>query len=44
MYIQKATLNGKPHDRYWFTHAEYAKGGELEIFLGPEPNKGWGID
>ncbi|MBT1697595.1 GH92 family glycosyl hydrolase [Fulvivirgaceae bacterium PWU4] len=43
MYIQKATLNGKPQDKFWFTHEEYAKGGALEIFLGPEPNKGWGV-
>ena len=43
MYIQKATLNGKPLNKFWFTHEEYARGGELEIFLGPEPNKGWGI-
>ena len=44
MYIQKATLNGKPHDRFWFTHEEYAKGGELDIYLGPDPNKSWGME
>ncbi len=43
MYIQEATLNGKPLDRFWFTHEEYAKGGNLELWLGPEPNKKWGI-
>lgn len=43
LYIQKAVLNGKPHDRFWFSHEEYAKGGELELFLGPEPNRNWGV-
>lgn len=43
MYIQKAELNGKPLDRCWFTHEEYDKGGNLEIYLGTEPNKHWGV-
>jgi len=43
MYIQKAMLNGKALDCFWFTHAEYAKGGALELWLGPEPNKSWGV-
>jgi predicted alpha-1,2-mannosidase len=43
LYIQKATLNGKPLERFWFTHEEYAQGGELEIWLGPSPNKNWGL-
>jgi len=42
-YIQKAALNGKPLDKFWFTHEEYAKGGKLEIWLGPQPNKQWGL-
>lgn len=42
VYIQKATLNGKPQDRFWFTHADYARGGNLELWLGPQPNKEWG--
>lgn len=44
MYIQKATLNGKPLERFWFSHETYAQGGELEIWLGPEPNKNWGVE
>lgn len=43
MYIQKARLNGKPLDRFWFSHETYANGGTLEIWLGPMPNKSWGI-
>jgi predicted alpha-1,2-mannosidase len=41
-YIQKATLNGVPLNQFWFTHAQYAKGGTLDIWLGPKPNKAWG--
>ena len=44
MYIQKAALNGKDHKQFWFPHEEFAKGGTLEIYLGPEPNKSWGIE
>ena len=42
-YIQKAQLNGKPLNNFWFKHSEFAKGGTLEIWLGPQPNKSWGI-
>ena len=42
MYIQKANLNGKPLTKFWFTHAEFSKGGTLELWLGPQPNKKWG--
>ena len=42
-YIQKAELNGKPLDRFWFGHDDYARGGRLELWLGPEPNKQWGM-
>ncbi len=44
MYIQKASLNGKPLDKFWFPHAEFSKGGILELWLGSQPNKNWGID
>lgn len=43
MYIQKAMLNGKPWGHFWFTHETFIKGGELELWLGPEPNKNWGV-
>ena len=42
-YIQKARLNGKPLDNFWFTHRQFAAGGELELWLGNEPNKEWGM-
>ena len=41
-YIQKAELNGKILNQYWFSHEDFANGGKLELWLGPEPNKNWG--
>lgn len=42
-YIQKAMLNGKELNNFWFMHDDFAKGGTLEIWLGNEPNKKWGV-
>ena len=42
VYIQKASLNGKELNTFWFTHDIFAQGGLLEIWLGPEPNMQWG--
>ena len=44
IYIQSARLNGKPLNSYHFPHSELIKGGDLEIVLGPEPNKNWGVE
>lgn len=41
-YIQSATLNGKTWDRPWFSHADIAGGGVLELEMGPKANKQWG--
>jgi predicted alpha-1,2-mannosidase len=43
-YIQKAQLNGKPLNNFWFTHEQFAAGGELELWLGNEPDKEWGVE
>jgi predicted alpha-1,2-mannosidase len=44
VYIQSAAWNGKPiSDRFWITHQEFRSGGTLELRLGPQPNKNWGI-
>lgn len=43
VYIQKAELNDKDLNCFWFTHEVYSKGGKLELWLGAEPNKSWGI-
>jgi putative alpha-1,2-mannosidase len=43
VYIQSAKLNGEPLENCWFYHKDFAKGGTLELVLGPKPNKSWGI-
>ena len=43
VYIQSATLNGKPLSRAWLRHSEIVSGGTLEFQMGPEPNKEWGV-
>lgn len=42
MYIQSATLNGKPWNKPWFSHADIVAGGKLVLTMGPAPNKTWG--
>ncbi len=42
LYIQSATLNGKPWNKPWFSHGDIANGGELVLTMGPAPNKAWG--
>jgi predicted alpha-1,2-mannosidase len=42
LYIQSATLNGKPWDKPWFSHSDIENGGTLEFIMGPQPNKNWG--
>lgn len=42
IYIQSATLNGKPWNKTWFSHADIADGGKLLLTMGPLPNKNWG--
>ncbi|MGN6553379.1 MAG: GH92 family glycosyl hydrolase [Verrucomicrobiota bacterium] len=43
IYIQSARLNGRPLNQYWFSHEALVNGGELELELGPEPNRNWGV-
>jgi putative alpha-1,2-mannosidase len=43
IYIQRAELNGKTLDTFQFPHTDFAKGGTLELWLGPVPNREWGI-
>jgi len=42
MYIQSATLNGKPFNRTWISHKEIMNGGEIVFRMGNTPNKKWG--
>jgi predicted alpha-1,2-mannosidase len=41
-YIQSAKFNGKALDTPWFTHKQLTDGGQLELEMGPKPNKKWG--
>jgi predicted alpha-1,2-mannosidase len=42
MYIQSATLNGKPFTRNWISQDEIAAGGKLVLVMGPTANKSFG--
>lgn len=41
-YIQKASLNGKVHNEFTFSHADFIRGGKLDLWLGGKPNYKWG--
>jgi predicted alpha-1,2-mannosidase len=38
-YIQSVRWNGKPWTKNWISHAELAKGGELEFVMGTKPSR-----
>jgi predicted alpha-1,2-mannosidase len=42
LYIQSATLNGKPYSRSWISYADIAAGGKLVLTMSPTPNKDFG--
>ena len=44
MYIQSATLNGKPLEVPRFRQNDMVPGGSLVFEMGPEPNEHWGLD
>jgi predicted alpha-1,2-mannosidase len=41
MYIQSATLNGKPWNKPWFSHDDVKDGGKFVFVMGPKPST-WG--
>ena len=41
-YIQRARLNSRKLKTFWFSHEEFARGGILELWMGPKPDKRWG--
>jgi predicted alpha-1,2-mannosidase len=43
IYIQSARLNGKPYNKCYLDYRDIAAGGQLELTMGPQPNKKWGI-
>ena len=42
VYIQSATLNGKPYARSYLDHRDLMSGGELVFEMGAQPNLQWG--
>ena len=42
VYIQSATLNGKPYNRSFLLHDDLMAGGELVLQMGACPNPRWG--
>jgi predicted alpha-1,2-mannosidase len=42
-YVQSAKLNGKSLQDFKFPASELLKGGKLDLEMGAEPNKNWGI-
>lgn len=43
IYVQSAKLNGKEWNSFKFPASELLGGGTLELVMGPEPNKEWGL-
>jgi putative alpha-1,2-mannosidase len=43
VYIQSATLNGKPYPHCWLDYTDMSAGGTLELQMGPAPATGRGI-
>lgn len=41
-YIQRATLNGQPWDKPWFSHEDIKNGATLILEMGSQANKEWG--
>ena len=42
IYVQSATLNGKPLQSFCFPASELLGGGKLVLQMGPSPNRMWG--
>ena len=40
-YIQSATLNGAPLERWWISRKSVLAGGTLRLEVGPTPNERW---
>lgn len=43
IYIQSARLNGKPYTRSYILYADIARGGTLDLVMGPRPSKTFGV-
>lgn len=42
IYVQSATLNGKPYNKSYISHNDLTAGGVLHMVMGPRPNAEWG--
>jgi predicted alpha-1,2-mannosidase len=42
VYIQSATLNGKPYTKNWISHQQLLEGGTLTFNMSNKPNKNFG--
>ncbi|WP_375436097.1 GH92 family glycosyl hydrolase [uncultured Hymenobacter sp.] len=42
LYIQAATLNGKPYGNSYLLHRDIVAGGTLKLTMGPQPNRTFG--
>ena len=42
LYIQTASLNGRPLERPFISHSDIMDGGSLVLKMGARPNKSWG--
>lgn len=41
-YVQTINLNGKNHEKVWFTHNDLVNGGKLKLDMGNKPNMNLG--
>ncbi|MBB5394090.1 GH92 family glycosyl hydrolase [Mucilaginibacter sp. AK015] len=44
IYIQSAKLNGRKYNKCYLDYKDIATGGMLELTMGAQPNKNWGIN
>lgn len=44
VYIQSATLNGKPYNKCWINYEDIVAGGKLVLVMGANPNTAWGLE
>ena len=43
LYIQSAKFNGVVLENCWLYREQLMEGGKLELKMGPQPNRGWGV-
>ncbi|KAI9430781.1 putative alpha-1,2-mannosidase [Russula earlei] len=43
IYIQKATLDGRPYIKSYILHSDILKGGELVLYMGEKPSDAFGV-